>query len=81
MNTPQPPRWSKALLRWLHPENTIEEVEGDLDELYAYSVQRVGKTRLLCVTYSMSQPFCRHLSAGVSKKQNMNNHFLLALIC
>ena len=47
MNTPQPPRWAKTLLRWLHPENTIEEVEGDLDELYAYAVQRVGKTKAL----------------------------------
>ncbi|TDE14801.1 ABC transporter permease [Dyadobacter psychrotolerans] len=47
MNQPQAPRWAKTLLRWLHPENTLEEVEGDLDELYAYSVQRFGKRQAL----------------------------------
>ncbi|MCF0075700.1 ABC transporter permease [Dyadobacter sp. CY261] len=52
MNTPQPPRWAKQLLRWLHPENSIEEVEGDLDELYAYNyrkgpMDKAGKRRAL----------------------------------
>ena len=47
MNQPQPPHWAKTLLRWLHPENTIEEVEGDLDELYAYSYNRLGKRQAL----------------------------------
>jgi putative ABC transport system permease protein len=47
MSRPQPPRWAKTLLRWLHPENTIEEVEGDLDELYAFSYERHGKRKAL----------------------------------
>ncbi|WP_461069668.1 hypothetical protein [Spirosoma horti] len=25
---PQPPRWTQRLLRWLHPADTLEEVEG-----------------------------------------------------
>ena len=37
------PRWARRLLRWFHPEETLEEVEGDLDELYAYWYQRAGK--------------------------------------
>ena len=41
---PYPPRWAQRLLAWLHPSETLEEVEGDLDELYAYWHQRAGKT-------------------------------------
>ncbi|WP_426295328.1 ABC transporter permease [Dyadobacter endophyticus] len=63
MNTPQPPRWAKTLLRWLHPENTIEEVEGDLDELYAYACKRSGKThallRYLLNVLTVLPPFVR----------------------
>ncbi|GAB3548311.1 ABC transporter permease [Spirosoma fluminis] len=39
----QPPRWAERLLIWLHPSNTLEEVQGDLDELYAYWHQRAGE--------------------------------------
>ena len=45
MNMPRPARWAKFLLRLLHPENTYEEVAGDLDELYAYWYKRGGKTQ------------------------------------
>ncbi|MCF2489244.1 ABC transporter permease [Dyadobacter sp. CY347] len=47
MNAPQPPQWAKTVLRWLHPDNTLEEVEGDLDELYAYSYAHSGKMQAL----------------------------------
>ncbi len=40
-----PPRWAQRLLRWLHPEETLEEVEGDLEELYTDSYRRAGKTQ------------------------------------
>ncbi|UFH55932.1 ABC transporter permease [Spirosoma sp. KNUC1025] len=39
----QPPRWAERLLAWLHPAETLEEVQGDLDELYAYWYQRAGE--------------------------------------
>lgn len=39
----QPPRWAQRLLTWFHPADTLEEVEGDLEELYAYWYQRAGK--------------------------------------
>ncbi|MGA0556383.1 ABC transporter permease [Larkinella sp. VNQ87] len=42
---PSPPRWAHWLLTRLHPAETLEEVEGDLDELYAYWHQRTGKTQ------------------------------------
>ena len=33
MNAPQPPHWAKILLRWLHPHNTLEEVDKLVDAL------------------------------------------------
>ncbi|KAA0992429.1 ABC transporter permease [Dyadobacter aurulentus] len=45
MSTPKPPRWARLLLRQLHPDNTIEEVEGDLDELFEHWYRRAGKTQ------------------------------------
>ncbi len=38
----QPPRWASALLSWWADPNTLEEVQGDLLELYAYWVQTMG---------------------------------------
>ena len=71
MNQPQPPHWAKTLLRWLHPENTIEEVEGDLDELYAYSYNRLGKRqallRYLLNVITVLPPF-------VLRRQNKTQH-------
>lgn len=59
----QPPRWAKRLLTWLHPADTLEEVEGDLDELFTYWHGRVGKTqatlRYLLNVVSVLPPFVR----------------------
>jgi putative ABC transport system permease protein len=40
-----PPRWARKLLTRLHPGDTLEEVEGDLEELYEYWYERSGKTQ------------------------------------
>ena len=60
---PTPPRWAQWLLRWLHPAETLEEVEGDLDELYAHAYHRAGKTQAtLCYVLnvvSVLPPFVR----------------------
>ncbi|MCF0049106.1 ABC transporter permease [Dyadobacter sp. LJ53] len=73
MNTPQPPRWAKTLLRWLHPENTIEEVEGDLDELYVYAYERSGKRqallRYLLNVISVLPPFVRRRRSAAKYNQ------------
>jgi putative ABC transport system permease protein len=39
-----PPRWIRRLLTFFHPENTVEEVSGDLDELYDHWHEKHGKT-------------------------------------
>ncbi|WP_428654537.1 ABC transporter permease [Runella sp.] len=38
----KPPRWATTLLGWWADPNTLEEVQGDLLELYTYWVQTVG---------------------------------------
>ncbi|GAB4025792.1 ABC transporter permease [Spirosoma gilvum] len=59
----RPPRWAHWLLTKLHPENTLEEVEGDLDELYDYWYHRAGKTqatlRYVLNVVSVLPPFVR----------------------
>jgi putative ABC transport system permease protein len=56
-----PPRWAQWLLIRLHPDDTLEEVEGDLDELYTYWYNRSGKTqatlRYLLNVVSVLPPF------------------------
>ncbi|UFH53064.1 ABC transporter permease [Spirosoma sp. KNUC1025] len=41
----KPPRWAKALLHWLCAPHRVEEMEGDLDELYRQRVQTLGLRR------------------------------------
>ncbi|GAB3505472.1 ABC transporter permease [Spirosoma knui] len=57
------PRWAKRLLTWLHPADTLEEVEGDLDELYTYWYQRAGEPqaslRYVLNVVSVLPPFVR----------------------
>lgn len=59
----QPPRWAHWLLTKLHPGNTLEEVEGDLHELYTRCYNSSGKTqatlRYLLNVMSVLPPFVR----------------------
>ena len=58
-----PPRWALQLLRWLHPAETLEEVEGDLEELYTYWYRRAGQTqatlRYVLNVFTVLPPFVR----------------------
>ncbi|GAA4410578.1 ABC transporter permease [Nibrella viscosa] len=40
---PQPPRWAERLLVWWGHPDTLEEVQGDLLELYYHWVQTIGE--------------------------------------
>ncbi|QHV94472.1 ABC transporter permease [Spirosoma endbachense] len=42
-SNPQPPRWANWLLEAFGDPNTVEEVQGDLLELYDYWVEAVGE--------------------------------------
>ncbi|QIP15751.1 FtsX-like permease family protein [Spirosoma aureum] len=59
----EPPRWAHWLLTRLHPKDTLEEVEGDLDELYRYWYERSGQThatlRYVLNVVSVLPPFVR----------------------
>ncbi|WP_293679205.1 MULTISPECIES: FtsX-like permease family protein [unclassified Spirosoma] len=58
-----PPRWAEQLLIWLHPSETLEEVQGDLDELYTYWYRRAGEPqaslRYVLNVISALPPFVR----------------------
>lgn len=60
---PNPPRFAHWLLTHLHPDHTLEEVEGDLDELYRYWYRRAGHTqaalRYTLNVVSVLPPFVR----------------------
>jgi putative ABC transport system permease protein len=79
-----PPRWARWLLR-LHPENTQEEVEGDLDELYAYWLNRSGKTRATLIyllnLISVLPPFVRRRKTTEQQHYQSNtSSFKIAMI-
>jgi putative ABC transport system permease protein len=62
-NPAKPPRWASYLLRrWADP-NTVEEVEGDLLEMYAYWQQcnglRRAKWRYLLSVLTLLRPFAK----------------------
>ncbi len=40
-----PPRWADRLLGWLCPPELLEEMQGDLHELYAQRVQEIGQRK------------------------------------
>ena len=44
-NHQKPPRWASTLLDWLGDPNTVEEVQGDLLELYSYWVKTGGERK------------------------------------
>ncbi|GAB3643037.1 ABC transporter permease [Spirosoma arcticum] len=76
---PSPPGWAKWLLTWSHPADTLEEVEGDLDELYTYWYQRAGRTqatvRYLLNVVSVLPPFVRKRQ---QKQQDEHQSLLLS---
>ena len=67
-----PPRWAQYLFHWLHPEETREEVGGDLDELYDYWYARSGRfqatLRYVLNVLSVLPPF-------VLRRRRAEHHF------
>jgi hypothetical protein len=42
---PLPPPWADKLLEWLCPDNLLEEVQGDLQELFEERLEEVGEKK------------------------------------
>ncbi|TAE26195.1 MAG: FtsX-like permease family protein [Cytophagales bacterium] len=86
----RPPRFARWLLTHLHPDDTLEEVEGDLDELYEHDYTRVGKTRAtmryLLNVVSVLPPFVRrrkckqeyYQSPSILHPDMLRNYFKIA---
>lgn len=77
----QPPRWAQKLLAWFHPADTLEEVEGDLEELYTHWHQQLGKRqagwRYTWSVLSVLPPFVHKRKAEKTHYQVSNTHFAM----
>lgn len=77
----KPPRWAQRLLTWFHPADTLEEVEGDLEELYADWYQRVGKRqatlRYYWSVFSVLPPFVHKRKKEQVHYPSSNVHFAM----
>jgi putative ABC transport system permease protein len=72
-----PPKWVDRLLRWRLPEEQIEEVQGDMHELYAQWVNEIG-TRKARFRYTFNAfTFLRPLPKPKPVFQ-ARNHYLTA---
>ncbi|MBA4852995.1 ABC transporter permease [Emticicia sp. BO119] len=84
-----PPQWIHKLLLWFHPEETLEEVTGDLAELYADRIQHSGKFRAnllyLVNVLSVLPPFVRrrtkrksYYKPSILHRAMLQNYFKIA---
>ncbi|QHT65557.1 FtsX-like permease family protein [Rhodocytophaga rosea] len=78
-----PPRWAEKLLEWYCPAESLEEVQGDLQELYIYWVDTHGKSEAnrcyiwcafrLARPFQQKQPIRSHLQPNTF---GMISHYL-----
>lgn len=81
-----PPVWAQRLLRWRCPSDTLEEVEGDLQELYAHWVETVGKSeadkRYIVNAIRLQRPFThqpdKHFHSPVNPVTMISHYSLVA---
>ena len=61
INSPTPPTWAQSLLRWRCPAEDLEEVQGDLQELYTYWAETYGekeaRKRYIISAVRLQRPF------------------------
>ena len=59
----RPPAWAAKLLNWFADPNSLEEVEGDLLEMYAYWIKTVGHRkamwRYVLSVFKLLRPFAK----------------------
>jgi putative ABC transport system permease protein len=84
-----PPQLIHHLLVWFHPEDTLEEVTGDLEELYTYRYQHSGKFQAnllyLLNVLSVLPPFVRkrtkrksYYEPSILHRAMLRNYFKIA---
>ncbi len=75
-----PPRWIERILTRFHPEETLEEVLGDLEELYAYWQEKRGSVyavaRFLFSAISVLPPFVRHRKPKTVAARRINKSII-----
>ncbi|HEX6226896.1 MAG TPA: ABC transporter permease [Chryseolinea sp.] len=81
-NSYAPPAWAEALLRWRCPPEVLEEVEGDLRELYTYWSENFGEReaqrRYIISAVKLQRPFLssRKTASHPLILKDMINHYL-----
>jgi ABC-type antimicrobial peptide transport system permease subunit len=77
-----PPVWAQRFLKWRCPEDSLEEVEGDLSELYHYWFATVGKReadkRYIMNAIRLQRPFKSRSEKVPHSTVNLNtmiNHY------
>src|SRR5579859_6362362 len=59
----RPPRWAEQILQWSCPNDSLEEVQGDLLELYNHWIETVGereaRRRYLFNVIRLQKPFTK----------------------
>jgi putative ABC transport system permease protein len=85
---PKPPQWAEALLTWLADPDTLEEINGDLLEMYAYWCKTVGvrkaDMRYILSALKLLRPFARlkkseqYSQTPIASPAMISNHFKIA---
>jgi ABC-type antimicrobial peptide transport system permease subunit len=76
-----PPRWAERLLEWFCPPDTLEEVQGDLAELYTYWIETQGKQiadrRYAWNALRLLRPFAKKKNSSFILTPSMIRNYLL----
>lgn len=81
IQTAPPPRWAGKLLSWLAARDTLEEVDGDLLEMYAYWLQTSGKRnanwRYILNVLKLLRPFAQRKTSKDYPKIYLFSHDMI----
>jgi ABC-type antimicrobial peptide transport system permease subunit len=82
-----PPAWAQRLLKWRCPSGSLEEVEGDLNELYPHWVKALGKgkanRRYILTVIKLQKPLeyrsKKHPQTSINLATMLSHYFLVAV--
>lgn len=74
-----PPKWAERLLAWSCPKESLEEVQGDLLELYDYWVETLGekkaRKKYVLNAIRLQKPFAKLWASGSPDDHYLKNKF------